>query len=92
MGGLSLHYPIKPFNNLEVYIQKDDLAIWIAELNLVEATKLSANLKVKFENGAIDSSILLGGLNVVEDTALAKDLEDGGFSELAEELRLRKSS
>ena len=92
MGGLSLHYPIKPFNNLEVYIQKDDLAIWIAELTLVEATKLSANLKVKFNNDAIDSSILLGGLNVAEDTTLAKDLEDGGFSELAEELRLRKSS
>jgi len=89
LGGLSLHYPIKPFSNLEVYINRDLLNLWIKELNLVEASKLTANLKVKFGDDAISSAESLGGLMVANTSVLAQDLRSEGYDELAEELNNR---
>lgn len=89
LGGLSLHYPIKPFSNLEVYIDRDLLTLWIKELNLVESSKLSANLKVKFDMEAISSAEALGGLMVANKSVLAEDLRSEGYDELADELKVR---
>ena len=89
LGGLSLHYPIKPFSNLEVYIERDLLDLWIRELALVEASKLTANLKVKFNAQALLSAESLGGLMVVSREVLAEDLRGEGYDELSEELKSR---
>jgi len=89
LGGLSLHFPIKPFSNLEVYIDRDLLDLWTKELNLVEASKLAANLKVKFDDVALSSAEPLGGLTVVNINTLAEDLRSDGYDELAEELKSR---
>ncbi|MFH1565926.1 MAG: helix-turn-helix domain-containing protein [bacterium] len=89
LGGLSLHYPIKPFSNLEVYIEQDLLDLWIRELVLVESSKISANLKVNFNNEALSSAESLGGLMVASKVVLADDLRNSGYEELAEELKNR---
>lgn len=89
LGGLSLHYPIKPFSNLEVYIDRDLLDLWIKELALVETLKLTANLKVRFDNESLFSAEPLGGLMVANTDVLARDLRNEGYDELAQELKDR---
>jgi len=89
LGGLSLHYPIKPFSNLEVYIDRDLLDLWIKELTLVETLKLTANLKIRFDNESLFSAEPLGGLMVANTDVLARDLRNEGYDELAQELKDR---
>jgi len=87
LGGLSLHFPIKPFSNLEIYAERENLDIWIAELGLKEGSKLSANLKVKFNDSVLDGASMLGGLMVADKDVLALDLEESGNIDLAKQLR-----
>lgn len=89
-AGLSVHFPIKPFEQLHFYINPEDMNIWQELLRLIESTEREADL-VAFINSDIVfvPTKTIGGFKIVDDRILLQDLSRSNELDLVREFRRR---
>jgi len=84
-GGLSLHYEIKPFSIIHVYVRKQDFGFFLRRLKLKPVAKEKANLcLLTADSSVFEGTKRLRNLTVVSDHRLLQDLL--GYSEATKAL------
>jgi excisionase family DNA binding protein len=92
-AGLSLHFLVRPFEQLHIYMNPEDMNTWREVLRLSESSERESDLIVYLNSDIIFvPNKTIGGFKVVEDRVLLQDLSRNNELDLVRQFRTHISN